>query len=374
MIYRQYGQTGKEVSAIGFGGMQFADLDDIDKNAGFVKYAYDKGINYFDTAPGYCHDKSETIFGTALKEMQKTRNEKPFYVSTKTMKTQPGEVRKEIEQSLERLNVDYIDFYHFWCVMTMDSLHSRMKNGVLKEFEKLKDEGLVKHICVSTHLPGQEVGTLLDEYPFEGVLLGYSAMNFAYRDKGLDAAASTNRGVAVMNPLGGGMIARQPKLFDYLKGSDEESIVEAALRFLLNDDRITLALVGFTNADHIDEAVSAAEGFKPISDEKIQYMRSQLKESFNHLCTGCQYCNKCPEGIPVPKMMESYNHKVFSDDPDNIALRLRWHWGVEFDNIGLDKCTKCGLCEKLCTQKLPILERFEENKPAVADYLDRQKK
>jgi hypothetical protein len=374
MIYRPYGQTGKEVSVIGFGGMQFAEPENIDKNAAILKTAYDKGINYFDTAPMYCDDKSELIYGAALKEMQKTRAEKPFYVSTKTMKTQPGEVRKQIETSLERLNVDHIDFYHFWCILTLEDFYNRMKNGVLKEFEKLKDEGLIKHIVVSTHLAGDEIGQMLNEYPFEGILLGYSAMNFAYRDKGLDAAAQLDRGVVIMNPLGGGIIPQNPELFDFVKNRPDETVVQAAIRFLLNDSRITMALVGFTNEDHINEAVGAVDGFEPIPEEKIQKIRSQLKESFDQLCTGCQYCNQCAVGIPVPKMMDSYNHKVFHDNPDQIALRLYWHWGFDLDDIGLDKCTKCGLCEKLCTQKLPILERFEEIKTAVADYQEKQKK
>lgn len=374
MIYRQYGSTDKEVSAIGCGGMQFVDLDDIDKNAGYIKTAYDNGINYFDTAPGYCNDKSEIIFGTAIKEMLKTREEKPFYVSTKTIKDQPGIVRKEIERSLERLNLESIDFYHYWCIMTLDEYHRRKNNGVLKEFEKLKDEGLIKHICVSTHLPGSEIEIILNDYPFDGVLLGYSVMNFPYRDKGLDAAAERNLGVVVMNPLGGGIIPQNPELFDFVRTRDRESIVEAALQFLVNDDRINIALVGFKNDEQILEAVSAVDGFEPISDETIKNIRSNLKESFNQLCTGCRYCDKCPEGIPVPRMMDAYNRKVFSNDPKQIVARLIHHWGITLEDNYLDKCTKCGACEKTCTQKLPILERFKEMKTAIREYQEKQKR
>ncbi len=78
MLYKPYGKTGKEISVISFGGMRFADNDDIETNAELVQYACSKGINYFDTAPGYCEDKSEIAFGEAFKNMDRDS----FYVST----------------------------------------------------------------------------------------------------------------------------------------------------------------------------------------------------------------------------------------------------------------------------------------------------
>ena len=71
MRYVEYGKTGKKVSVVGFGVLRF-DLEKSDEeNAKLVKYAYEKGINYFDTAPGYCDDRSEAIFGVAFREMIK---------------------------------------------------------------------------------------------------------------------------------------------------------------------------------------------------------------------------------------------------------------------------------------------------------------
>jgi len=201
MIYRTYGSTGIKVSAIGFGGMRF-DEKNLDSCAALVKAAYDADINYFDTAPGY--GESEKIFGAAFKQMKKSRSHRPFCVSTKSMKAEPQQVRKDLETSLKRMNLDYIDFYHFWYVLSFDEYHRRKANGVLKEFERLKNEGLIRHICVSTHMTGPDIGKMLRDYPFEGVLLGYSVMNFAYREAALVTAAKLNLGVVVMNPLGGG--------------------------------------------------------------------------------------------------------------------------------------------------------------------------
>ncbi len=373
MIYNKYGSTGIDVSAIGFGGMRFDNPQDIDTNAALVKAAYDAGINYFDTAPLYCDDKSEPILGATLKEMLKTRSQKPFYVSTKSAKAEPGLVRKDLEKSLDRLGLEYIDFYHFWCIINPDDYHLRKKNGVLKEFEKLKEQGLIKHICISTHLPGTDIEKVLSDYPFEGVLLGYSAMNFAYREAGLDAAAKFKQGVVVMNPLGGGIIPQNPDIFSFVKTQQDETVVQAALRFLLNDKRINISLVGFSSQAQLDEAIAAIDGFEPISHQAVEKIRESVKESFDRLCTGCQYCDKCPEGISVPKMMDAYNHKMFSGKDSDIIDRLIWHWQIDLENNYLDKCTQCGICEEACTQRLPIRERLKEMRSVIEKYLAEQK-
>ncbi len=367
MIYNTYGSTGIKVSAIGFGSMRFSDQKNVDACASLVKAAYDKDINYFDTAPGY--GKSEELLGVAFKEMKKTRTEKPFYVSSKSMKADPSEIRRDVETSLKRMNLDYLDFCHLWCIMSLDAYRDRKAKGALAEFERLKSEGLIKHICVSTHMTGPDIAEMLADYPFEGILLGYSAMNFPYRDAGLDAAAKLGMGLAVMNPLGGGIIPQNPDRFEFVKTQPEETAAQAALRFLINDPRITLALVGLSSIDQLNEAIAAVDGFKPIPPETISKIRDSLQQCLNELCTSCNYCDNCPEGIPVPKMMDIYNHHVLSDDPLEMIDRMRWHWDIDVRNNHLEDCTQCGQCEEVCTQKLPICDRFETIRANVEKFL-----
>jgi predicted aldo/keto reductase-like oxidoreductase len=373
MIYRQYGDTGIEVSAIGFGGMRFENYDDRDACAELVKSCYDAGINYFDTACGYAGGKSEEVMGLAFREMQKTRAEKPFYVSTKSGSGLPGDVRKDLEGSLQRLQVDCIDFYHVWYVNSLANLENRKKAGVLRAFEKAKEEGLVKHICVSSHMPGDYIGQALRDYPFAGALLGYSAMNFSYREAAVQAASDLGRGVVVMNPLGGGLIPNHPERFSFVKTSPDETVVEAALRFLLNDERITVALVGMSKQEHLREAISAVEGFKPVPADEIKRIKRSLKQAFVELCTCCGYCNRCPHGIPVSKFMEAYNYKKLKGSRQDMINRLRWHWGITPETAGLEKCVECGLCENACTQRLPIVSRLGEIAEDLRNFIQAQK-
>jgi len=366
MIYNSYGQTGKKVSAIGFGGMRF-EKDKLNESAEIVKAAYDSDINYFDTAPDYVD--SEEVFGIAFKEMLKTRQQKPFYVSTKSMKADPGEIRRDIETSLKKMGLDYIDFYHCWCIYTLEDYYDRKAKGALDELTKLKDEGLIKHVCVSTHVKGSDVKPLLEDYPFEGILMGYSVMNFAFRQQGLQDASDMGKAVVVMNPLGGGLIPQHPELFDFVKTKPDESVVEAALRFLINDDRITAAIVGFGNKEHLAEAIRTVDGFDPIAESEIERIHDDIKGAFDKLCTSCGYCDKCPQKIPVPKMMFAYNHLALTKKPIDMVNCIQWDWGIDLHSNIFSKCVECGLCEELCTQKLPIINRLKEIRIEVEKHL-----
>ncbi len=365
MLYTNYGSTGIEVSRLGFGGMRFKDQKNEEACASLVKACYDAGITYFDTAPGY--GESERLMGMALAEMQKTRQEKPFYVSTKTFATDPSKVREEFETSLAKLQLPYIDFYHLWCVTSMDDFHQR--KAALKVFEQLKSEGLVKHIVVSTHVQGDDVKRILEEYPFEGVLMGYSAMNFAYRDQGLTDAAKAGKGVVIMNPLGGGMIPSHPDRFEFVKTRQDETVVEGALRFLFNDDRISVVLVGMSDENDLAGAIKAVDGFQPLTSAQVNNIREGVKEAFNSICTGCGYCADCPEGLPIPKLMDSYNQYMLTSDRKAITNRMRMHWSIADDEDNrLNQCIECGKCEGDCTQKLPIIERLGEIKTELANW------
>ena len=367
MIYSEYGTTGIQVSAVGFGGMRFNDQTDVDQCASLIKAAYDSDINYFDTAPGY--GKSEDLFGAAFKEMNKTRTEKPFWVATKSNKGDPSAIRRELETSLERMNLDHIDFYHMWYVLSPESYEARKAKGALKEFEKLKDEGLIKHICVSTHMEGSDIGSMLKDYPFAGVLLGYSIVNFAYRDAGIQSASELNRGVVIMNPLGGGTVGKHPELFEYAKSRDDETVVEAALRFLIDDPRITVALVGLSSKEQIKEAISAVDGYRPLPKGHVDRMRDVSTNNLNALCTSCGYCDNCPESINIPAMMESYNSIPLEKDKTQMLGKLRFHWDLNPEEVLSHECIECGQCETACTQKLPIIERLKAMRPDLEKFV-----
>jgi len=362
MIYREYGNTGEQVSVLGFGGMRFENPSDIDGSAELLLHAMNKGINYFDTAPGYCSDQSEDIFGIAIKEMKKM--DKPFYISTKSNKSDGSDLRKNLEDSLRRLNVDKIDFYNCWYVLTMEDWKGRKKGGAVAEILKAREEGLIRHPVFSTHLPGSDIRKVIEEGHFQGVTLGYSVINFPYREEGIAAAAEHNMGVVVMNPLGGGTITQNPDSFNFIRVHPEQNNLDGALHFLMNNKDISVMLTGFRNKNDIDTAVASVDAFKPYTNNEVDIIRKHIDSDFDNLCTTCMYCNVCPVDIPVWKFVETANG-LYYDADGSLPDRLKYHWGTDIS--GLDSCTQCRLCEEVCTQHLPILERFEELKVAIGD-------
>ena len=355
MVYRDYGATEKKVSLLGFGGMRFERIDDTEECVRMMVQAAEGGINYFDTAPGYFKTKSESVYGKGLAELRKRKL--PCYVATKTFKTSDDAIRKEIDAQLKRLDVDSIDFYHIWCITSMGDWDARKKDGILNTFRKLKEEGLIRHICVSTHLIQDENNTLLSEGSFEGVLFGYSAYNFKTREKTFNAIRSRKLGAAIMNPLGGGIIPGNPELFGFITRPGE-SAVEAGLRFLWDHKDISTTLVGFRSGQDIAEALAAMDHYKPRTEAELAAVKEKADNSFEGICTGCAYCDECPQNIPIPQYMDTYNQKILRrKGDDELRERLDDHWSISKADAG--KCTECGQCENACTQHLPIIERLK---------------
>jgi len=353
MWTREYGKTGKEITIVSFGGMRFGEPQKIDANAEIVLHAHNRGINFYDTAPSYCDDKSEEIMGAAFKQLPRDS----FYASTKCASSDAGKLRKSLEKSLKRLNLEKIDFFHIWCVVTLESWKERLEGGAVAEALKAKEEGLIDHVVISSHLQGDELSEVLEEGYFDGALLGYCALNFPYRQKAIETARKLNLGVITMNPLGGGLIPRNPERFAFIRGPEDRSVVEAAIRFNVSNPAVTSALVGFSSKQHVDEAVAAVENFTPYPPEHIESVRKNIIDSFDELCTGCGYCVPCPEGVEIPKLMDAYNYKIL-DAEERIQDRLRWHWSLSPDDA--KGCTLCGACEEACTQHLPIRDRLKE--------------
>jgi len=362
MLYRKYGQTGKEVSVLGFGGMRFADIDDRKACVGSMLAAARGGVNYFDTAPAYFGTKSEETYGEGLAELR--RNGLPYYLATKTFKSKPDAIRREIEGQLTRLGVDYIDFYHIWCITSLSNWQERKKDGVLDEFRRLKQEGLIKHICVSSHLIGDEIKELLMEGVFEGVLFGYSAYNFKTRAAAFDAVRAKGLGAVVMNPLGGGIIPQHPELFSFLKRDEKDDVVQAALHFLWDHQDISTTLVGFSNEKEVGQALEAMQTYKPRDANALVALKERASASFEGICTGCGYCDDCPQGIPIPKYMDAYNQMLLGGGSAAIDDRLKNHWSLKRE--GAASCVECGQCEQACTQHLDIVARLKEIAAAQA--------
>jgi len=360
MRYTEYGSTGKRVSVVGFGGMRFDGKLSDEANADLVRYACGKGINYFDTAPGY--GKSEDIFGLAFADMPGE-----YYASTKAMPTSAdtaAKTREAVHKSLDRMKIPKIHFFHVWCLRKMEHYELAMRPGGMYEgLEACVDEGLIEHIVFSSHQPGHEIEPIVASGKFAGVLLGVNVLNFPYRWDGVQAGADAGCGVVAMNPLGGGAIPKHHDELAFLAG-EGETPTDAALRFVIGCPQITVALVGFTTREHVDQACRIADEARPFSDADIARVREHIGASMNAVCTACGYCKGCPQNIPVVSYMQYYNEKAMfgnTDEDMQNAVSFQHNWGLIVGRqADADACTECRECEEAFTQHLPIVDRLKE--------------
>lgn len=357
MLYRPYGRTGKKISAVSVGGMRFrtpVTRQVVRDSVDMLVRAHGKGVNYFDTAPMYCDDRSEEITGLALREMDPGS----WYVSTKCNAPDGAGLRRGLEKSLKRLRVPRIHFFHVWCLLRPGEWDERKRGGVLDAGLRAREEGLIEHLAFSTHMSGEETAKVIAEGVFEGVTLGFSAIDFPYRRRALEAAAEAGIGVVTMNPLGGGIIPRHAARFDFIRRPEDPDVVTAAIRFNLSHPAVTSALVGVDSAEHVDSALAALDGFVPYPAEAVAKIEKHIEESFDGLCTGCGYCLPCPKGVPIPKLMDAYNFLILEKNRHALLDRLKWQWALTTD--AATHCDACGQCEGECTQGLPIIQRLKE--------------
>lgn len=375
MKYTEYGKTGLKLSKLGFGCMRFPSqekdgkkLFDEEESIRMIHRAMELGVNYFDTAPFYCESQSETILGKALKGKRKD-----VYVSTKyPQENASGEdFMQRLELSLKKLDTDYIDFYHLWGIDLKDFLEkSLMEDGPVARAKKMKEQGVIRHISFSYHDdPGNMIEIIKrSEGIFSSVLCQYNLMDRSL-EKDIAFAHEQGLGVAIMGPVGGGRLgAPSPAIQELLEGKRASS-PEIALRFVLNNPNVNMALSGMSSMAQVEQNAALMDTLKPLTAEesaRIDTMMEENKRLAELYCTGCNYCMPCPAGINIPEIFTIMNnHRVYGIT-DYAKAQYAEIGKVDWRNYkDASACVDCGACEGKCPQKLPIREQLRQTHEAL---------
>jgi aryl-alcohol dehydrogenase-like predicted oxidoreductase len=159
---RSFGKTGRELSIVGFDGIVVMN-ESPSSARHIVDEAIDRGINYFDVAPGY--GNAEERLGPALEPYRDS-----VFLACKTGKRTKDESAQELDQSLKRLRTDFFDLYQLHGVTTLKEVDQIMsKGGAIETFIEARDQGVVKHIGFSAHSEEAAID-LLDRFNFDSVL------------------------------------------------------------------------------------------------------------------------------------------------------------------------------------------------------------
>jgi predicted aldo/keto reductase-like oxidoreductase len=352
------------------------DTAGIEKSVDLVCHALDCGVNYIDTSYNYSAGMAQTVLKRAFARTQKQAGVtvKVMYDMDKTA----DDARRRAELQLNAMGVEKAAFFTCWTMMSYSEFKSiAQKGGIYDGALKLKNEGIVEHICFSTHAPPDDTIKIIESGAFEGMTISFSMLNASPQVlQVLDAALKRNVDVAVMNPLGGGIIAQNPGFFAFARADNEESVVSAAMRFVKAHPSVKIVLSGVSSKSEFDENMIAFSGRNPEANgarfERVMRQVGELRD----FCAGCKYCDGCPQDIPVSWLMQKRNTLLFGvsesynrRDPklvENLGI-FRSHTGEWIPDTPDNPCVRCGQCEARCTQKLKIID-------AIDDTFDRAEK
>ncbi len=329
--YRTLGKTGLKITVVSMGVMNCS-------NPAVLQRAFDLGINFYDTADCYMHGRNEEMVGKIFKG----RREK-VYIQTKVHDNDENKMRASVERSLRRLQTDYID------VLVWHGFHSpgEVSNPNLFEFMvKMKKEGKARFTGFSAH---SNMASVLEEAAksnFHDVAL--VSYNFTHSKKLKEA-------VALAAKSGIGIIAMKTQAGGYKKEKmGGLSPHQAALKYILRDQNVSMAVPGVTTIEQIEEcaAVMGVSFSKKNLDELKQY-QVFLQGKICTMCGGCT--GECPYGVPHGDLLRVV---MYLDGYENDCLVQEVSENTEFFQ-NANCCLKCSSCSIVCRRGLNIREQMQ---------------
>ena len=367
MIYRDF--QGMQLSALGFGAMRLPVIDgrdeNIDENAALrmVDTAMKNGINYFDTAWGYHGENSELVMGKALARYPR----ESFYVATKFPGYDPsnwGKVEEIFERQLEKLGVEYFDFYlfHNVCEMNIDAYLDDEKYGIYSYLMKQKQNGRIRHLGFSCHGRMEVLKRFLDAYgkdmEFCQLQLNYLDWTFQNGKGKVELLNEHKIPVWVMEPLRGGRLAKLLPEYEkeLLALRPDEEIPAWAFRFLQSIPSVTMILSGMSNEEQLEKNLKTFAEERKLNDEECKALlgiADKMLSVGTIPCTACHYCvSHCPQGLDIPHLLALYNEHVYTGGGFIAPMAL----AALPEDKKPQACLQCRSCEQVCPQQIKISE------------------
>ncbi|MFC2108692.1 aldo/keto reductase [Candidatus Bipolaricaulota bacterium] len=375
MQYRSFGQLDWKVSALGFGAMRLPTVDvrplgvsthempNIDEPAAIemIRAAIDGGVNYIDTARPYHQGQSEVVVGKALQNGYRSRVNLVTKLTSRLVKT-PADFDLNLDVQLEQLQTDHIDVYLLHALRKSNWIELQSL-GVFDWAERAIAEGRIGHLGFSFHDDLPLFKQIVDAYDWAScqIIYNYMDIDFQAGKEGLKYAADKGLAISIMEPLRGGQLARTPpQSVDMIwkEASNPRTPADWALQWLWNQPEVSVVLSGMTAMEQVTQNIASAErsGVGTLLDEELNLF-DRVREAFRALspvpCTGCQYCQPCPQGVVIPQLFSIYNQKVmYGVQGGEIAAYS--DYGVSATKA--NQCIACGQCESACPQQIKIVE------------------
>ncbi len=372
------GMDTSNMPKLGFGLMRLPEKDgaiDFEQVCSMVDAYMNTGMNYFDTAYVYHGGNSEKMVKEAL---VKRYPREAFTVATKLPAWAMSSIEdrdKVFNEQLERTGAEYFDYY---------LLHSLEDGNNYDTYERLdcfnwgiqkKAEGKIKHFGFSFHGTPELLEKVLDQHPeieFVQIQLNYADWDnkVVHSGKLYDILLKRNIPMIIMEPVKGGTLANMtPDLEAIFKEARPESSVASwALRFVGSLPGVTTILSGMSNMEQVEDNLKTFVDFEPLTDTEKEVVNKVVKKMLDTPlipCTSCRYCvDGCPAKIKIPDVFNAVNTlRKFPGDNRPVF----YYNGLTSNSGKASDCLKCGQCERVCPQHMPIIKYLEE----AAEKLER---
>lgn len=293
MEYLQLGKSGLQISRIGFGCMSLGE--DQQQNENILHHAMELGINFFDTADLYQKGWNETSVGKALKAKRKE-----VIIATKAGNQWRADgsgwdwnPRKEYilscaEESLKRLQTDYIDLYQLHGGTIDDPI-----DETISAFEQLQKQGKIRYYGISSIRPNV-IREYVKRSNIVSVMMQYSLLDRRPAETCLTLLHDQQIGVLARGPVAQGLLVNKPAK-PYLNYTAEQvhqaaaaikaisnknrNEAETAIRFVLQHPAITSAIPGIRTMEQLEQAVGAVST-PPITEQEMTALQQSLPVNY----------------------------------------------------------------------------------------------
>ncbi len=324
------GKTELLVSELGFGGIPII-IQSFDDGAEMVRYCFDKGINFFDTANMYAD--SEKKIGVALESVRDK-----VIIATKTLNRDAEGTAAHIALSLENLKTDYLDLFQFHNIATDEELKQVLApDGAMKAVKEAMATGKIRHIGFSSHNLETAI-KVCQTGLFSTIQFPFNFIEKEPLDELFQVARELDMGIIAMKPLGGGLLESANLCFKYLQQYPD-----------------IMPIPGIATREELDEILALYESPQLLNQaelDEIERIRGDLGKNF---CHRCRYCLPCEQEVQISEIM-TFGSMARRLAP-NVAVML-----TKDAMESVDNCTDCEECLPKCPYHLAIPEVIREQR------------
>lgn len=338
--YNDLGQTGLKVPDVSCGAISFFEPN-------VIRYAYELGVTYFDTAEGYLRTKSESFIGEALKDVRGkvTITTKHGYSARTPIKRE--DIIKRVEASLKRLQSDYVDVA---MIHGMSDLSFLENEELQAAYAQLKKDGKIRFTGFSTHNAKLTLKQALDNDFAQVILFIYNHMEGQEIEPLIEQARRKGIGMVAMKIFAGGKHGNLKSLI-----GQEVSYPQAAIRWVMSNPNVDCCIPTMSSYSHVEEYVETSG--KPLNRTDLKMIAEYQRHTTDQYCrVSCDQClSSCPYNVAINDVLR---YGMYFEDYGMEKEAMRYYGNLASNKKPLD-CANCtGYCEKACPYGLKVHDKL----------------